>query len=109
MLDIKKKNDGVLFKIYVQPKASKNAVVGLHDDALKIRLTAPPVDGAANKMCIKFLSKQLDIPKSSIEIVSGQTSRTKHVFLRCMDGPMDKNQAQTLISKIDKLISIKKS
>lgn len=109
MLDIKKNNNGVIFKIYVQPKASKNAVVGLHDDALKIRLTAPPIDGAANKMCIKFLSKQLDIPKSALEIISGHTSRTKLIFIRCMNDHKDNNQAQGLIRKIDKLILSKKT
>ncbi len=109
MFDIKKNNDGISFKIHVQPRASKNAVTGLYDDALKIRLTAPPIDGAANKMCVKFLSKELGIPKSCIEIVSGQTSRTKHIFIKCADDSPAKNQTQTLIRKIKKLITSKKS
>jgi len=109
MLNIKTKNDGVLFKIHVQPRASTNAVAGLYDDALKIRLTAPPIDGAANKMCINFLSKQLGITKSSIEIVAGQTSRTKHIFIRCADDSPIENQTQILIHKIEKLIMLKKS
>lgn len=109
MLYIQKKTDGVIFKVYIQPKASKNSISGLHDDALKIRLTAPPVDGAANKMCIQFLSKQLGIPKSDIEIVSGQTSRTKHIFVRCVEGQTDKNPSQKVISKIDQLISTKRT
>lgn len=86
MLDIRKQPDGIVFKIHVQPKASKNAIVGLHDDALKIRLTAPPVDGAANKMCAAFLAKVLGVPKSSVAIVSGLTSRNKQV---CVTPPQD--------------------
>ena len=57
-------------------------IAGQHGDALKIKLTAPPVDGAANKMCIQYLAKCLKIPKSSIEIISGHHSRTKRFLLR---------------------------
>lgn len=88
MLDIRKTATGICFKIHVQPKASKNAVAGLYDDALKIRLTAPPVDGAANKMCIAFLSKITGISKSAMTIASGQTSRFKQIEIQCGDtGP----------------------
>jgi len=81
MIPATKKPDGIILKIYVQPKSSANAIVGIHNNALKIRLTAPPVDNAANAMCIKFLSKLLGIPKSSIEIMSGHSSRVKQVFI----------------------------
>ncbi|MFH1985217.1 MAG: DUF167 domain-containing protein [Pseudomonadota bacterium] len=74
---------GLLFTVTVQPRASKNAVAGRHGDTLKIRLTAPPVDGAANKACIAFLAKQLGVAKSALEIVSGHTSRTKRILCRC--------------------------
>jgi uncharacterized protein (TIGR00251 family) len=57
-------------------------IAGLHGDALKIKLTAPPVDGSANKMCIKYLAKQLNLSKSSLEIVSGHSSRTKQILIR---------------------------
>ncbi len=57
-------------------------LAGLHDDALKVKLTAPPVNNAANRMSIKFLAKALGVPKSSLEIVSGHTSRNKQVLLR---------------------------
>ena len=57
-------------------------IVGLHDGAIKIKLTAPPVDGAANKMCIKFLAKYLKVPTSSIEIISGQSSRKKLMYIK---------------------------
>ncbi|MDX9786842.1 MAG: DUF167 domain-containing protein [Desulfobacterales bacterium] len=94
---ITEKLDGFIVTVFVQPRASKNMVAGLHGEALKVRLTAPPVDNAANKMCVEFLSKCLKIPKSSLEIVSGQTGRTKHIFVRATD---DK---QALMRKIEAL------
>jgi uncharacterized protein (TIGR00251 family) len=74
--------EGVIFKVIVQPRGSKNEIVGLQGDALKIRLTAPPVEGAANKMCIEFLAKSLKVRKSDVEIVRGQRSRTKKMLVR---------------------------
>lgn len=79
---IEEKPDGLLLTIFVLPGSSKNMISGVHGNALKIKLTAPPVEGAANKLCLKFLAKYLNIPKSSLEIVSGQTSRTKRVIVR---------------------------
>lgn len=68
---------GVTLKIRVQPKASRSEIVGVVEGILRVRLTAPPVEGAANKECIRFLSKKLGIAKSKIEIVSGERSREK--------------------------------
>ena len=82
MLWIQETPDGVIFKVIVQPRGSKNEIVGLQGDALKIRLTAPPVEGAANKMCIEFLAKSLKVRKSDVEIVRGQGSRTKKMLVR---------------------------
>ena len=56
--------------------------MGIYGDALKIKLTAPPVDNSANKMCIKFLAKRLGIAKSSLEIIKGHNSRSKQILLR---------------------------
>lgn len=81
MLSIQKNSQGLVFKVLVQPRSSKNMLAGLHDDALKVKLTAPPVNNAANRMSIKFLAKALDVPQSSLEIVSGHTSRNKQVLL----------------------------
>lgn len=74
--------EGVIFKVIVQPRGSKNEIIGLQGDALKLRLTAPPVEGAANKMCIDFLAKSLKVRKSDVEIVHGQRSRTKKMLVR---------------------------
>src|SRR5258707_585137 len=65
--------------IYVQPRASRNEIVGMHGDALKVRLAAPPVDGAANEALVEFLAKVLRRPKTAIRIVSGATGRRKVV------------------------------
>lgn len=82
MLWIQETRDGVIFKVTVQPKGARNEIVGLQGDALKIRLTAPPVGGAANKMCIEFLAKSLKVRKSDVEIIRGQSSRAKKIRVR---------------------------
>ena len=93
MLSIQKNPRGVVFKVLVQPRASKNMLAGLHNDALKVKLTAPPVNNAANRMSIKFLAKALGVPQSSLEIVSGHTSRNKQVLLRS-DQPDDLSEKE---------------
>jgi len=71
--------DGIVLTLHIQPRASKNEVCGFQDNALKIRLTSPPVDGAANKLCREFLADLFSVSKSLVEIVSGETSRHKRV------------------------------
>ena len=68
---------GVTFAIKVHPRAKKNAITGELGDALKISLTTPPVEGRANEACIEFFAKLLKMPRSSVTIASGQTSRNK--------------------------------
>jgi len=65
--------------IYVQPRASKTMVAGMHDGCVKVRLAAPPVDGAANAALIEFVAERLGLAKSRVRIVSGQASRRKIV------------------------------
>ena len=79
MLDIRLVQDGVVFKVRVQPRASKDQVSGLLEDAVKIRLTAPPVDGEANKALCVFLAKKLGVTRSQVDLVTGQTGRNKLV------------------------------
>jgi uncharacterized protein (TIGR00251 family) len=76
---IEARPDGVLIRLYIQPRASKTEVIGLHGEParLKIRVASPPVEGAANEECIEFLSRQLKQPKSSITLIAGFKSRTK--------------------------------
>ncbi len=77
-----KHSDGVTVALQVQPRASRNQVVGLHNNNLKIKLTSAPVDGAANKSCCAFLAKLFTVPKSDISIISGETSRQKRLLIR---------------------------
>ena len=68
---------GVTFAVRVVPRASRNEIVGVHGDALKVRLTAPPVEGRANEALVVLLAKRLGVRKSQVEIVTGATSRRK--------------------------------
>ena len=74
---------GLAFRVHVQPRSSRNQVVGVHGDALKLKLTAPPVEGAANAACIAFIADLLDLPKSVISIIAGHTSRRKTLLIDC--------------------------
>ncbi len=95
---------GTAFRVYIQPRSSKNAIVGLHGDALKIKLKAPPVEGAANKMCLQFLAKTLGVSKSSLEILSGQSSRTKRLLLRYPVGTMTEKQKIQQRRRVESLL-----
>ena len=68
---------GVSFAVKVHPRAKKDAIIGELGDALKVSLTAPPLDGRANDACIAFLAKVLNVPRSSVTIASGHSSRNK--------------------------------
>jgi uncharacterized protein len=102
MLYLKESHEGIIFKVRVQPRSSKNIVAGLFGDALKIKLTAPPVEGAANGMCIRYLSKCLSVPAKRLEIVSGESGRTKYLLLRFGD-KTSANETEDLKSKIKSL------
>ena len=74
------KDDEVILNIKAQPASSKNEFCGLYgDDAIKIKIKAAPVEGAANKELVKFISKSFKVPKSSIKFISGETSKIKRV------------------------------
>lgn len=77
MLHIREVNGDVFFKVRVMPRASRDCVVGIYEDSLKIRLTAAPLEGKANEACRAFLAKTLGVPRSQVEIFSGHTSRNK--------------------------------
>lgn len=73
--------DGLRLRLYIQPKASRDQILGLHGDELKIAITAPPVDGQANAHLIKYLAKQFRVAKSQIVIEKGELGRHKQVFI----------------------------
>ena len=75
----------LLLRLHVQPRAATNELAGLQGDALKLRLTTPPVDGKANKAVIAYLAKFFHLPKSALNIKSGQQSRIKTVVIKGAD------------------------
>ena len=72
---------GLRLRIFLQPKASRDQIVGLHDNELKIAITAPPIDGQANAHLLKYLSKLFKVPKSSIVLEKGELQRHKQIFI----------------------------
>jgi uncharacterized protein (TIGR00251 family) len=79
------KDGSLLLHIHVQPRASSTALVGLHGEALKVRLNCPPVDGKANRVLIAFLAQKLGLPKASVHLVRGKTSRSKQIRVSGID------------------------
>ncbi len=73
---------GVTIKVFVAPRSSANKVMGEHNGAIKVALTAPPVEGAANRALVEFLAKLLGVPRSAVSLISGETSRQKTVRVR---------------------------
>lgn len=72
-------SSGIVLHVFVAPRSSGNKVLGLYDGMLKVALTAPPVEGVANKALVAFLAKALGVSKSSVRLVAGETSRKKTV------------------------------
>jgi len=79
MVDICEAAGGIRFRVRVQPRAKRNAITGELGDALKLALRAPPVEGRANEACIDFFAELLNVPRSSVTIAAGHSSRNKTV------------------------------
>ncbi len=92
----------LLLRLHVQPRAAHNQVAGLQGEALKLRLTSPPVDGKANKAVIAFLARLLDLPKSCLTLRSGLQSRTKTVRIENADEAQLRARLQALLAAADK-------
>jgi hypothetical protein len=88
MIPIQESAKGMTFSIKVHPRARKNAITGVIGDALKLALTAPPVDGKANQAVIEFFADLFAIPRSSVTIASGETSRNKVVRIAGVSKPV---------------------
>ncbi len=80
-----KRPTGSRCKVKVQPRASRNAISGISGDSLKLALTSPPVEGAANTACIKFFSELCGVAKGAVAIVGGQKSRDKVIAVTGID------------------------
>ncbi|HEX6560357.1 MAG TPA: DUF167 domain-containing protein [Longimicrobiales bacterium] len=76
-MKIIERGDAVRINVHVQPRASRSEVVGQHGDAVKVRLAAPPVEGAANEELCRFMAKTVGVAASRVTIVAGETSRNK--------------------------------
>jgi uncharacterized protein (TIGR00251 family) len=81
MLALQQRGADVLLPVTVQPRASRNAVAGLHGDALKLLLTAPPVEGAANAACLRWLADLLGVRQARLSIIRGMKARHKLICI----------------------------
>ena len=86
MIPIRETGDGATFAVKVHPRAKKNGITGEVGDALKISLTTPPIEGRANEACVEFFAKLLKVPRSSVTIASGQSSRDKVIRVAGVTG-----------------------
>ena len=84
-LDVRPRDGGVRVSVHVQPRAARTEISGVHGSALKVRLNAPPVDGAANEALVKFLAITFGLPQRAVRVVSGHASRAKIVELDGID------------------------
>jgi uncharacterized protein len=78
---------GVRIHLRVQPRAARTEVVGRHGDALRVRVTAPPVDGAANQALVRLLADRLGVPRGTVQVVAGETGRNKIVAVEGISAP----------------------
>ncbi len=74
---------GLIVNIHLQPGASRDLVSGLHGEALKVRVTAPPAEGRANRALIRLLARELGLPPSAVSILAGASSRNKKIRILC--------------------------
>lgn len=88
------KEGSVILAVYIQPRASANRIVGLHGQAIKLAITAPPVDGKANAAVIAFLANFFKLPKAAVTLKSGKQSRSKRFSL----SGISMNEAETLLA-----------
>lgn len=79
---IKDSPEGCIVELHIQPQARKNEIIGLYNDKLKVKISAPPIDGKANQFLIEFLAEVLNVSKSSIRLLKGESSRQKQFLIR---------------------------
>ncbi len=90
------KMKGITLKVYLQPKSSKNEIIGPYRDGIKVKVTAPPVEGKANEALIRFLAKEFGVSPSFIEIIKGHHSREKTLKI---SGNVDQDWAERISGK----------
>ena len=92
MVPVNQGKSEVTFAVKVHPRAKKNAITGEVGDALKLSLTSPPVDGRANNACIQFFANPFQVPRSSVTIASGQSSRGKVIRVAGLSAEQIRNR-----------------
>ena len=100
MIPIRNAPSGATFQVKVHPRAKKNAITGEVGDALKLALTTPPVEGRANEACIAFLADVLNVPRSSVTIAAGESSRNKVVRVRALSAAQIQEKLQAALGKL---------
>ena len=97
MLHITETETGVIFSLRVLPRSSRTGIAGIQGEALKIRITAPPLEGRANEACVTVLADLFGVPRSSVEIIGGSKTRNKRVFV---EGITRKAAMESLIGEL---------
>jgi uncharacterized protein len=97
MIPIRDTPSGATFQVKVHPRARKNAITGEVGDALKLALTAPPVEGRANEACITYLAEFLNVPCSSVTIAAGETSRQKLIRVAGLSAAQVEEKLHTIL------------
>ncbi len=93
---LKEKESGIILYVHIVPNAKKSEIIGEYSGRLKIKISSPPVDGAANKEIKKFFSKLLNLSKSKIEIISGEKSKDKAIFFK----DIEKNKFEKILGGV---------
>jgi uncharacterized protein (TIGR00251 family) len=96
--------NGVLLHIRLQPRASRDRLVGLHGAALKIALTAPPVEGAANAALLAYTATLLQVPRAAVSLLSGAKSRDKHVLVQTPAPDHLIQRLEAMLARVDKKV-----
>lgn len=92
---------GMHLRVYLQPRAAHNRIVGSHGKSLKIALTAPPVEGAANAALLRFLASQLNISVSSVSLLKGEKSREKQVLIHTVNSEQITANLAEILRRVD--------
>jgi uncharacterized protein (TIGR00251 family) len=91
--------EGVILRVRVQPRASRCEITDVNEEYVKVRVNAPPVEGAANRACRDYLAKQFGIAKGRVEILSGERSREKRFLLKGIDKDTISSQLSEMLEK----------
>ena len=100
MIPVRDTPSGATFQVKVQPRAKKNAITGEVGDALKVALTAPPLEGRANEACIAFVAELLNVARSSVTIAAGESSRNKVIRVRGLSAAQVEDRLRTAIGRL---------